>query len=532
MALNYAADDSSISAARGSLSSKTPEDAKILIENMASNECHWSTREKNPLKAAGIYEINDNTALAAKVEALTKRFDQFVLGTSSNTGAVLSCETCGAGHAIVQCPISIASDAPVETVDYVGGAPRGPWNPYGNTYNPGWRNHPNFSWGQQQQHRPPQPQGLPPQPLQQPEKKFTTEDVLARFMINTEAKFVNINNQFAEVGQLARANLERPPGSLPSNTENNPREHLKAITLRSGKQVEARAEEGSSTKHNGVAAREDPKPSESELEGVKEKQDEGAIQLPTPRIPEYKLVIPYLTRLRQDKDEAQFKKFLNVFKQLHINIPLVEALTQMPKYAKFMKDLLTNKRKLEELEIVALPWNCSAMIQRKLPEKLTDPGSFIIPCVIGEGMQEKALADSRVSINVMPYKLFLKLGLEDMRPTRMTIQLADHSIKKPRGVVEDVLVRVDKLIIPVDFIILDVDDDVEVPLILGRPFLNTAGALIDVKGGKMTLRVGDEEVILTLPVTMKHNLDHDDPSTFLMKARYDYSRLCAGGLGN
>ncbi|XP_039128945.1 uncharacterized protein LOC120265098 [Dioscorea cayenensis subsp. rotundata] len=497
--LNYATRQLIDAAAGGSLSSKTPEDAEILIENMASNECHWSTRQKPP-KAAGIYEINDNTALAAKVEALTKRFDQFVLGTSSNSGAVLSCETCGAGHATVQCPILIASDAPVETVDYVGGAPRGPGNPYGNTYNPGWRNHPNFSWGQQQQHRPPQPQGLPPQPLQQPEKKFTTEDVLARFMISTEAKFVNINNQFAEVntvlrnvqasiqslenqvGKLARANLERPPGSLPSNTENNPREHLKAVTLRSGKQVEARAEEGSSTKENGVAIQEDPKPSESEVEGRKEKQDEKTLQLPTPRVPEYKPVIPYPARLKQDKDEAQFKKFLN--------------------------------RKLEELETVALPRNCSAVIQRKLPKKLTDPGSFIIPCVIGEGMQEKALADSGASINVMPYKLFLKLGLEDMRPTRMTIQLADRSIKKPRGVVEDVLVRVDKLIIPVDFVILDVDDDVEVPLILGRPFLNTAGALIDVKGGRMTLRVGDEEVILTLPATMKHTMDHDDPLYF------------------
>ncbi|XP_039118483.1 uncharacterized protein LOC120254446 [Dioscorea cayenensis subsp. rotundata] len=146
--LNYATGQLIDAAAGGSLSSKTPEDAEILIEIMASNECHWSTRQKPP-KAAGIYEINDNTELAAKVEALTKRFDQFVLGTSSNSGAVLSCETYGAGHATVQCPISIASDAPVETVDYVGGAPRGPGNPYGNTYNPGWKNHPNFSWGQQ-----------------------------------------------------------------------------------------------------------------------------------------------------------------------------------------------------------------------------------------------------------------------------------------------------------------------------------------------------------------------------------------------
>ncbi|XP_039134240.1 uncharacterized protein LOC120271632 [Dioscorea cayenensis subsp. rotundata] len=105
----------------------------------------------------------------------------------------------------------------------------------------------------------------------------------------------------------------------------------------------------------------------------------------------------------------------------------------MPKYAKFMKDLLINKRKLEELETVVLPQNCSAMIQRKLPKKLTNLGSFSIACMIGEGMQEKALADSGASINVMPYKLFLKLGLEDMIPTRMTIQLADRSIQAVYG---------------------------------------------------------------------------------------------------
>ena len=117
-----------------------------------------------------------------------------------------------------------------------------------------------------------------------------------------------------------------------------------------------------------------------------------------------------------------------MFKQLHINIPLVEALAQMPKYAKFVKDLLTNKRKLEDLGTVTLSGNCSAVIEKKLPKKLTDPGSFIIPCMLGDGMEESALADSGASINVMPYNLFLKLGLEDLRPTRMTLQLADRSV--------------------------------------------------------------------------------------------------------
>ncbi|XP_039121203.1 uncharacterized protein LOC120257957 [Dioscorea cayenensis subsp. rotundata] len=131
-------------AAGSSLSSKYPEDAEQLIESMASNESHWSTRGR-PQKIAGIYEVNDTTTLAAKVEALTKRFDQFTMGSSSNNGAVLSCGTCGAAHSTVQCHISISSTGPVETVDYVGGGQRGQGNAYGPTFNSGWRNHPNFS---------------------------------------------------------------------------------------------------------------------------------------------------------------------------------------------------------------------------------------------------------------------------------------------------------------------------------------------------------------------------------------------------
>ncbi|XP_039119867.1 uncharacterized protein LOC120256192 [Dioscorea cayenensis subsp. rotundata] len=359
--------------------------------------------EEDHVKTAGIYEVNDTTALAAKVEALTKRFDQFMMGSSSNSER--SC-------------------------------------------------------------------------------------------------------------LMARANTERPQGSLPSNTEQNPWEHLKAVTLRSGRWLEARAEDGSSAKEDGVTILEDPAVAEPVSGENNDKQGEEPAKPSTLRVPEYKPPVPYPARLKQEKEDAQYKKFHNMFKQLHINIPLVEALAGMPKYAKFMKDLLTNKRKLEELETVALPKNCSAMIQKKITKKLTDPGSFIIPCMIGEDMQEKALADSGASINVMPYKLFLKLGLVDLRPTRMTVQLADRSVRKPRGVVEDVLVKVDKLIIPMDFVILDVDDDVDVPLILGHPFLNTSGALIDVKGGRLILRVGEEKVVFTLPEAMRQTLDHDDPLYF------------------
>ncbi|XP_039129016.1 uncharacterized protein LOC120265193 [Dioscorea cayenensis subsp. rotundata] len=145
--LNYATRQLIVATTGGSLSYKYPEGAEKVIEDMASNECHWSTCQKPP-RAAGTYEVNANIVLAAKVEALTKRFDQFLIGSSSNSRAILSCETCGVGHATTQCPILVALVAPIETVNYADGGPRGLRNPYSNTYNLGWRSHRNFSWNQ------------------------------------------------------------------------------------------------------------------------------------------------------------------------------------------------------------------------------------------------------------------------------------------------------------------------------------------------------------------------------------------------
>lgn len=175
--------------------------------------------------------------------------------------------------------------------------------------------------------------------------------------------------------------------------------------------------------------------------------------------------------MKADKEDAQFKKFMNIFKKLHINIPIVEALSQMAKYAKFLKNLITNKRKLEGIDTVALNGNFSAILDRKLPKKLRDPGSFVIPCMLGDGMEEHTLADFGASINVMPYTIYLKLGLEELRPTRITLQLANRSVRRPLGIVEDVLETVEKLVFPMNFVILDIDEDTETPLILGRPFL-------------------------------------------------------------
>ncbi|XP_076889029.1 uncharacterized protein LOC143539662 [Bidens hawaiensis] len=129
---------------------------------------------------------------------------------------------------------------------------------------------------------------------------------------------------------------------------------------------------------------------------------------------------------------------------------------------------------------------------------MTDPGSFTIPCLIGSLSVSNALADLGASINLMPYSVFAKLDLGEPKPTRISIQLVDHSVKYPRGIVENMLVKIDKFVFPVDFVILDMDEDENVPLILGRPILATARALIDVYTGRLTFRCQDRPSSETL----------------------------------
>ncbi|KAK5794501.1 hypothetical protein PVK06_035732 [Gossypium arboreum] len=152
--------------------------------------------------------------------------------------------------------------------------------------------------------------------------------------------------------------------------------------------------------------------------------------------------------------------------------------------------------KMDEASHVELNAICSAILQNKLPNKLKDPGSFTIPCLIGRLDVNNALADLGASINVIPYKLFKQLGLEKPKQTRMSIQLADKTIRFPRGIIEDVLVKIDKFIFPVDFIVLYIEEDSNTPLILGMPFLANTKAIIDVGTGELTLRVGYETITL------------------------------------
>lgn len=158
-------------------------------------------------------------------------------------------------------------------------------------------------------------------------------------------------------------------------------------------------------------------------------------------------------------------------------------------YAKFLKEILSNTRKLEEHDTIALMEECSAIIQNKMPPKLKDKGSFSIFCLIDNMTFDHALCDVGGSVSLMPLSIYKKLDIGDLKPTTITIQLADHFVKHPIGILEDVPIKADKFFILADFIVLEMEEDSRLPIILSRLFLAMASAIIDAKNGKLTLNV-------------------------------------------
>ncbi|XP_073024358.1 uncharacterized protein [Primulina eburnea] len=275
------------------------------------------------------------------------------------------------------------------------------------------------------------------------EEKTSLEQMMSKFISSTETRLQNqdasIKGLENQIRQLVKMIASRDPGTLPSNTETNPKEKVKAIAFRNGKVLE------------------------------QERKEKGEPREDRPTC-------------RHAKMNVQFGKLLEVFKKLHINIPFDDVLMQMPSYAKFLKDILTNKRKLEDHMTVSLTENCSALLYVNLG----------------------------ASINLMTLSIFRKLILGEPKPTRMSLKLANRSVKYPRVVIEEVLVKVDKFIFPAEFLVLDMEKDMKMHLILGRLFFATGKALIDVQEGKLRLRAEDEEITFDVFNALKHTLRTDE----------------------
>ncbi|KAM2523464.1 hypothetical protein PS1_030282 [Malus domestica] len=514
--------------AGGALVDKTPMAAKVLIANRALNAQQYEGVGQRGPPRHQVHEMAEGMKMQGPV----------------------ICGVCSIqGHVSEKCP-QLIENGGWESANAIGfqSQNQSRHDPYSNTYNPGWRDHPNFKWREPQQ---PQNQGgfrqqppgffpktySPPQNQAQsgPSASSTSLDNDALLKILTklsngqedQAKAMQIQDKRVDqlekqIGQIAEfVGQFREQGKLPSSTIANPKggfETANAIMLRSGKEVGA----GSSSKtgHN-----------EDEILQMEEEESKQPTARVVPPLPQasnapkpanlsnkgknvlnssptnvFPLNVPFPSRFLQSKNEEEEKDVLETFRKVHVNIPLLDAIKQIPKYAKCLKKICTTKKRAREKEVVHVSENVSAILQRKLPPKCKDPGSFTIPCVIGNTRFKSAMLDLGASINVMPYSVYASMNLGALKQDGVIIQLADRSNAYPKGVLEDVLVQVNHLVFPADFYVLEMDESdhaPSLPILLGRPFMKTAQTKIDVAKGEVTMAFGGDMICFKIPESIE-----------------------------
>ncbi|KAJ9535626.1 hypothetical protein OSB04_un001232 [Centaurea solstitialis] len=450
------------SSAGGTIMTKTPAFLKDLIENLAINHYQWPNERAVHPKGPSSFDSDTMASIVAKIDNMSASFDdklaQLARGSHQQYQEPPNiCVVCGVqGHDSNACPATM--NCTMEEMNALQLQPR----------------------GQYQQ-------------------------------VNTRLEAMTSHNKIIEtqISQLAQqiANSARPQGQLPGQPEPNPRAQMNAIVLRDGKilkEVERKTRGlipsgGEKGKENGSDGE---KVAQGDDVSVEEMGKEST-QVPTQtRVPN----VPYPARLAKAKLEAKLGKFLEMMRQLHITIPFMDAITEIPTYAKFLKDLISTKRRSR----VILSEEFSALITTTCPVKLGDPGSFSIPCSISGISIHRALCHLGASVSLMPLTIASKVQRGELKATNISLQLADRSIKYPLGILEDLPLQVGNFIIPCDFVVLEMVEDVNTPIILGRPFLATAGAIIDVKNGKLSLNVGREKVEFELRKSMGLPSSMDD----------------------
>ncbi|KAL5573527.1 hypothetical protein UlMin_023124 [Ulmus minor] len=422
---------------------KDPDEAIDFLDDLSEKSHTWTgpnaieSTKKNQI--AGIYQLKEEDSLKARLEALTKEIE--VLKTKDArapepVARVESHEPCfmcnGLDHTPRECLTYFEIKEIKEECNALGIPFRKTYDPYSNTFNPGWKNHPNFSWRSNAQN-----------PSQ-------------------------TNTQW------------RPEASSSNAQQSLPLEDA----FKSSMQVHAKSMEEQGKINQRLL---------EEQQGVKEEQKVIKSQLTKltslltvqeQEAPSDSMPVPFPQALLKPKERTSA-----------LQGEILEQLKQVPNYAKVIKDLCTLKRKHNVKKTAFLAEQASAVIDSKTPPKYKDPGCPTVACQIGNQACGQALLDLGASVNLMPYSVYLQLGLGEIKPTTVVLQLADRSVRKPRGIVEDVLVQIDKFYYPVDFLVLDtiaiVNTESKIPLILGRPFLATANALINCRNGLMTLSFGN-----------------------------------------
>ncbi|XP_045810885.1 uncharacterized protein LOC123905320 [Trifolium pratense] len=501
-------------ASGGALVDKTPAAAKALIENMSLNSQQFTTRNNSA-------SVNEIQSSSSSIKALETKFDARIdeltsLVKKMAVSKAQPAKVCGictsSEHPTDTCPI-LQNETIIELPQAYTAAALYNQNRNNNPdlstnkYHPSWRNHQNLQYGNQSQAAAP---AAPP-------ATSSLEDLVKQLAQRTDASIQNLTTQMGQMANAIGQLQAQGSGNLPAQTVPNPNVNVSAITLRSGRVSEPAPEK---KKKKTVTSSSAPEPPSVTIETEPEKE---RVYVPP---------IPFPQRVQKNikKTVEEDKEILNVFRKCAVNIPLLDAIKQIPKYAKFLKDLCTHKRKLKGNERVSLGRNVSAFIQPKtgssanvsvlsqtMPEKCDDPGVFGIPCSIGDHKFENCMLDLGAGINVMPTSIYNNLDLGPLQPTGLIVQLANRSNARPAGKVEDVLVQVNDLILPADFYILDMEGETNssrAPIILGRPFMRTARTKVDVYDGTMSMEFGDIVAKFNIFDAMKHPVE--EHSVFYM----------------
>nr|GEU88127.1 reverse transcriptase domain-containing protein [Tanacetum cinerariifolium] len=478
-------------AAGGTFMKRRPEECYDLIDNMTAHHNDWDNSAQRSESSSSITSFSDTkiAALKAEMAEINKNLIRVLQVNQQAKAVTPSCETCGGPHSFNDLP---ATNSNTQNV-YATGA---------------------YQAYQAPVYQAPVHQPQIPQPQVVTTNEFTnfmkaTDAILKNmqtnmtYLTNSKLELKNMFSQFMKMNTASSSGS----GTLPGNTITNPKEDLKGITTRSGTAYQGPTIPTTTTSSSSVVECE----TEATKDMVHPTNNESTEDVQPPVVLTESSILnsePVFSPVIESPVSAP--KPNQRPSNLNFNTSSVDALILMPKFGPSIKSLLTKKDKLCELARTPLNEHCSAVLLKKLPEKLEDPGKFLIPCDF-PGMAEcLALADLGASINLMPLYVWNKLSLPDLSPTCMTLELVDRLISRPVGVAEDVFVKVGTFYFPADFVVVDFDADPRVPLILGRSFLKTRRDLIDVFEGELTLRVGKEAITFNLDQTSRYSANYND----------------------
>ncbi|KAG7543330.1 Retrotransposon gag domain [Arabidopsis thaliana x Arabidopsis arenosa] len=510
-------------ASNGNFLNKDVEEGWELVENLAQSDGNYNEDFDRSNRGIGDPDAKHSKEM---IQALNDKLDKFLLTQQKQVHYITEEE-----HYQIQ--EGENTQATFRTKDQVYPQQQQNQSKPFVPYNQGFVPKQQFSGGYQQHNPPPgfaqQTQQAPP--AQDQEMKQMLQQILqgqaagaialdkkmAEIHNKVDCSFNDLNIKFEALNsrlkyvesQIASTSAPTNPGQLPGKAIQNQKGHVNAIHLRSGRELQTRPSIAPVTEDSEIQEGEDFIQHETQVNDTTKLDQDAAPsdQAKSPQIekptvdkskkkafipPPYKPKIPFPGRFKRDIIEKYRAMFAKHIKEIELRMPLIDAFMLIPDSHKYFKDMIMER--IQEVQGMAMESHESSdIIQTKIiPKKLGDPGSFTLPCSLGTLAFSNCLCDLDAFKSLMPLSVAKRLGFSKYKPCNISLILADESVRFPHGLLEDLPIKIGNAEIPTDFIVLEMDEEPKDPLILGRPFLATAGAVIDVKNGKIDLNLGND----------------------------------------